>query len=65
MRRGVWRRAGMSGVIAGLDFPDALAGLSRDLDRDLVAQLLSRAEAAFAPARQRLEHKLVKSHGDD
>lgn len=62
-RRGVWRRAGMGAVLAGLDMADALAGLPRNLDRDLTVQLLTIAEAAFLPARQQLEQELVKAHG--
>jgi hypothetical protein len=47
---GVWKRAGMSGHIIGLDMRDALASLPRGLDVDFAKRLLLIAERFFVPA---------------
>jgi len=49
-RWGVWRRAGMSGAIVGLDMSEALTGLDAACDRALACRLLIVAEAAFCAA---------------
>jgi hypothetical protein len=44
------RHAGMSGVVVGLDFSQALAALPPGLDPRLVRELLIEAEAALLGA---------------
>jgi hypothetical protein len=49
-RIGVWKRAGMSGHVVGLDLAEALASLPAGLDRQLCRRLLVIAEAAYLAA---------------
>ena len=49
-RIGVWKRAGMSGQVVGLDLAEALAGLPRGLDRQLCRRLLVIAEEFYLAA---------------
>jgi hypothetical protein len=49
-RHGVWKRAGLYGLITGLDLAEALASLPDGLDRDFARRLLIAAESGFVPA---------------
>jgi hypothetical protein len=49
-RIGIWKRAGMSAHVVGLDLAEAMAGLPRGLDRQLCRRLFIIAEAFFLPA---------------
>jgi hypothetical protein len=49
-RIGVWKRAGMSGHVVGLDLAEAMAGLPHGLDRQLCRRLFIIAETFFVPA---------------
>ncbi len=46
-RLGLWRRAGMSAIIVGLDLVEALASLPAGLDRDFARRLFLAAETPF------------------
>ena len=49
-RWGVWKRAGMSGHIVGLDIREALQSMPGGLDIDFARRLLLIAERFFVPA---------------
>ena len=49
-RSGVWKRAGMSGHIVGLDMREALGSMPGGLDMDFARRLLLIAERFFVPA---------------
>jgi hypothetical protein len=49
-RHGVWKRAGMSGGLVGLDLAEAMASLPDGLDRDRARSLLITAEAPYLAA---------------
>jgi len=49
-RAGVWLRAGMTGLVTGLDLAQALVSLPADADREFSRELLIAAEAAFVSA---------------
>lgn len=59
-RPGVWKRVGMTGVLAGLDLNEALASLASGLDVDFARRLFVTAEAAYLPAAL----ALVKNRAD-
>lgn len=50
-RWGIWKRAGMSAAVAGLDLAEAMRSLPPcGLDRDFARRLFVIAEAFFIPA---------------
>jgi hypothetical protein len=49
-RPGIWQRAGMTGVVVGLDMANALAARPDHLSAALCVTLLSRAEIATVAA---------------
>lgn len=53
-RPGIWRRAGLGGLISGMDVAEALAALPARLDPDLSKRLLVAAERHYVTAH--LEH---------
>ncbi len=52
-RPSVWKRAGLDGVIVGLDIAEALAGMRAGLDREFCRRLLIVAEGAYLVAWHR------------
>lgn len=46
-RYGIWKRAGMDGMLCGLDVNEALASLPDELDRGFAARLLAIAEIHY------------------
>jgi hypothetical protein len=61
-RPGVWKRAGMSGMLSGLDLAEALASLPDGLDRELAKRLLMAAETPFLIAWMQ-QHRTEKADG--
>jgi hypothetical protein len=49
-RPGVWKRAGMSGALVGLDLAEAMTSLPEGLDRDRARSLLIAAEPSYLAA---------------
>jgi hypothetical protein len=49
-RVGVWKRVGMSAVVAGLDMAEAMASLPDGADREFAMRLFVIAEAAYVGA---------------
>lgn len=46
-RPGVWKHAGMSGALSGLDLAEALVSLPEECDREFARRLLIAGEAGF------------------
>lgn len=51
-RSGIYRTAGMAGVIVGIDIAEALAGCDPALDRSTLAYLFTQAEAGFIAGKR-------------
>lgn len=49
-RPGVWKRAGLTAPLVGLDLNEALASLPADIDRDLARRYLIAAEGPYLAA---------------
>lgn len=62
-RAGVWKRAGLTGLVSGLDLREALASLPAGCDRGLAKRLLIIGEAAYLGAVLQREGK-GKSDGE-
>lgn len=54
-RPGVWIRAGLGGVITGMDIAQARASLPRDADNEFALRLLIVAESKFLDARLQMQ----------
>lgn len=52
-RVGVWRYAGMSGILAGLDITEAMASVPADCDPEKTRRLFVSAERAFVAEWQK------------
>lgn len=52
-RSGLWVRAGMAGVVVGIDMENALAGLPSACDRDFARRLFVTAELFYVAAINR------------
>jgi hypothetical protein len=59
-RWGIWRRAGMSGSIVGIDTEEAMRELPPQCDRAFALRLLVAAEAPFCAAAARMNDGNVK-----
>ena len=62
-RPGIWQRAGMTGVVVGLDMANALAGRPDDLALPVCISLLTRAETATVAAAMEREAEKTPDGG--
>lgn len=52
-RWGIWKRAGMSALVVGLDLAEAMASVPAEIDTTFVRRLFVIAESAYVPAALR------------